>query len=134
MTIALDNPENKPRYMAWLQQYTAASTAVETILVSNRDGLLLAGAGVEREVDLLAAISTATLSLADKLAPSETHDISDTVIINSQSHSILLVHVHGLILSIIGQENVKTGVLMHAGKEISRRLIELSTKPAAPAV
>jgi len=106
-----------------LESFVSTSTAVDTILISNRNGLLLAGQGKGVELDLMAAISTALLSLSDKLVINSEKGISDKLVIDAYDHSLVLLHVEGLILTVIGNKNTNTATVLTAGNLASKVLV-----------
>lgn len=109
---------NKKKCRDLLTKLISDSAVFDTVLISNEDGLLLAGLGKSVELHLMAAISTSVLSLADKLTSSS----SEKLIIESMDHSLVVLHVKGLILTVIGTSSSNAAMVLASGNQIAKKI------------
>ncbi len=108
----------KERAQAFLRETVEASDIFETLLISRPDGSLLAGFGKNTELNLMAAISTTILALADKLG----NQPSEELVLESDASPLVLLNVAGMVLTLIGTPQSKVAMVLASGKRIAKQL------------
>jgi len=110
-----------------LEQLVNDSDAIIASVLSSPDGLLLAQASsdIELEADSVAAMSASVISLADALAGQA---MSDKAISDSKDSSLVILHAGSLILTVIGRADANMGMVLSSSQRVSEEIVEAASE------
>jgi len=98
---------------------------IETTLLASSDGILLAGLGVDDDLDVMAAMSASLLSIADALSSRTGEAVSDKVISESKDSSLVCLHAGDLILTAIGKASVNIGLILTSTRAVGDKITSI---------
>lgn len=110
-----------------LEQFMTEYDQVAGTVLASQDGLLLAKAVRSRniEADAIAAMSASMLALADAMAGQSGRALTDKLISEAESCTLVILHAGQSILTVIGRANVNIGLVLSAARTTAKRIASL---------
>lgn len=110
-----------------LEQFMTEYDQVAGTVLASQDGLLLAKAVRSRniEADAIAAMSASMLALADAMAGQSGQALTDKLISEAESCTLVILHAGQSILTVIGRANVNIGLVLSAARTTAKRIASL---------
>ncbi len=126
MTSCALNKKETKKCQKRLDQLVKDSDAIIASVLSSPDGLLLAQASsnFELEADSVAAMSASVISLTDALAGQAGQAMSDKVISDSKDSSLVILHAGSLILTVIGRADANMGMVLSSSQRVAEEIVE----------
>lgn len=100
--------------------------AIEAVVISSKDGLLVGGVGENIDLDQTAAISASVLSLADAISSRSSEEGCQKVLSKSGDSDFLILHTKKFIITIIGGPEANMGLLLTAGKALAANIMMIT--------
>lgn len=115
-------------YRQTLEAFIADFEQATGALLSTSDGLLIASAVRSRKIEseAVAAMSASMLSLADALAGQTGRALSDSLISQADSSTLVMLHAGQMILTVVGMNDVNTGIILSAARRTAQAIQALA--------
>ncbi|MDQ7004898.1 MAG: roadblock/LC7 domain-containing protein [Ghiorsea sp.] len=99
-----------------------AQPSLEGVVLSSADGLMVACEDKtgKLEGEMIAAMSSSMISLADTLAGQAGRAEVENIISESESSTLVVLHAGDLILTVIGKPDVQVGMVLAAAKKAAQ--------------
>ncbi|MDQ6952861.1 MAG: roadblock/LC7 domain-containing protein [Mariprofundaceae bacterium] len=111
-----------------LQTLVNESDAIDTAVLASPDGLMLAGTGIDDELDVMAAMSASLISLADALSSRSEDGHCDKVLSESNDGTLVVLHAGGLILTVLGKAQANMGLVLSASRDAAKKITQAIEK------
>jgi predicted regulator of Ras-like GTPase activity (Roadblock/LC7/MglB family) len=123
----MSNNDTLP-YKQALDEFLADFEQVAGAVLSTQDGLLVESSVRTREIeaDAVAAMSASILSLADALAGQTGRPLSDSLISQAESSTLVMLHAGQMILTVVGKNDVNTGMVLSAARRTAKNIQTLA--------
>ena len=108
-----------------LERLVSESDSIETAVLASADGLMLAGTGVDNELDVMAAMSASLISLADAMSSRSDGGVCNKVLAESEDSSLVVLHAGGLILTVLGKPNANMGMVLAASRQVAEQIANI---------
>jgi len=116
--------DKKKECTTLLEALVAESSAIDTAVLASPDGLMLAGTGIDDELDVMAAMSASLISLADALSSRSEDGHCDKVMSESPDGSLVVLHAGGLILTVLGQAQANMGLVLSVSRNTAEKIAQ----------
>jgi len=116
--------DKKKECAVLLETLVAESSAIDTAVLASPDGLMLAGTGIDDELDVMAAMSASLISLADALSSRSEDGHCDKVMSESSDGSLIVLHAGGLILTVLGQAQANMGLVLSVSRNTAEKIAQ----------
>ncbi|MDQ6974061.1 MAG: roadblock/LC7 domain-containing protein [Mariprofundaceae bacterium] len=120
--------DKKEQCAALVQALVTESTAIDTAVLASPDGLLLAGTGIDGELDVMAAMSASLISLADALSSRSEDGHCDKVMSESSDGTLVVLHAGGLILTVLGQAHANMGLVLSVSRTTAEKIAQVTVE------
>jgi predicted regulator of Ras-like GTPase activity (Roadblock/LC7/MglB family) len=109
-----------------LQELIMNSNIIDTALLSSPDGILVASAGIDTELDAMAAMSASLISLADAISSRTEDGRCHKAFCESDDSLAVVIHAGNHILTIIGKPESNMGMILTQAKTIGKSICEIT--------
>ncbi|MDQ6991473.1 MAG: roadblock/LC7 domain-containing protein [Mariprofundaceae bacterium] len=116
--------DKKKLCVTLVQELVRESAAIDTAVLASPDGLMLAGAGTDDELDVIAAMSASLISLADALSSRSEDGHCDKVMSESPDGTLVVLHAGGLILTVLGQSQANMGLVLSVSRSTAEKIAQ----------
>ncbi|MDQ7058833.1 MAG: roadblock/LC7 domain-containing protein [Ghiorsea sp.] len=102
------------------------SDIIDTSLLSSPDGILVACAGIDTELDVMAAMSASLISLADAISSRTADGKCHKAFCESDDSLAVIIHAGEHILTVIGKPESNMGMILAQAKTTVASILSIS--------
>jgi len=109
-----------------LQELIMNSDIIDTVLISSADGILVASAGIDTDLDVMAAMSASLISLGDAISSRTEDGRCHKVFCESDDSLAVIIHAGAHILTMIGKPESNMGMILAHANSTGKSICEIT--------
>jgi len=105
-----------------LQDLVMNNDIIDTAILSSPDGILVASAGIDTELDVVAAMSASLISLSDAISSRTEDGRCHKAFCESDDSLAVVIHAGEHILTVIGKPESNMGMILTQAKTTGKSI------------